>query len=344
MAENLCKSVGQVIHSYDRFETVCGDFMRVRVEIDVHKPLCRGRKKKVVRVCGIGAPAAASSRGPDLSSETLVMNTVVELPSRANVQLGKQRPSETSLEGEHGMGTSLPLDGAISDILRDEDAFQNHLKEIDMELEGYMHPTKGIHESFSLEVGKADGQEIGVIMVQESTLAETNSKIMDVAVEAEVDLPKIVTHMNKEEGSHFSPKGCEEQDKQRQESPSVGLGQPSSELDNATSVGPNTRTWKRLQHQPMHVGTVVAKDVEVGTKRKHKPEICISEPTENPEVKKRREDDEVLEMRSLLQASRFGECNFFIVPRSGNRVAHGLAQYAKNLSDSCTWMVICPLS
>ncbi|KAL0011646.1 hypothetical protein SO802_006754 [Lithocarpus litseifolius] len=350
----------------------------------------------------------------------------------------------------------------ISNILRDEDAFQNHLEKIDMELEGHLHPTKGIHKSFSLEVGKGDDQGIGVIMMQESTLAETNSKIMDVAIQAEVELPKIVTHMNKEEGSLFSPKGCEEQDKQWQESPSVGLGQPSSGLDNATSAGPNTRTWKRLQHQPMHVGTVVTKDVEVGIKRKHKPVTCISEPIENLEMKKRREDDEVLEMSallknefgsaiqmkkpeaevgwtmphppylkinvdgavferqrlvgigvvvrdhlglvrvalsmkvhgllgpleteakameeglrfawdqdvhaaifegdsmvvynsltgsitppssicnlitgSLLQASRFGECNFSIVPRSGNRVAHGLVQYAKNLSDSCTWI------
>lgn len=41
---------------------------------------------------------------------------------------------------------------------------------------------------------------------------------------------------------------------------------------------------------------------------------------------------------SLLQASRFAECMFSVVPLSGNRVAHGLAQYAKNLSDSCTWI------
>ena len=41
---------------------------------------------------------------------------------------------------------------------------------------------------------------------------------------------------------------------------------------------------------------------------------------------------------SLLQAARFGECKFFAVARSGNRVAHGLAQYAKNLSGSCTWI------
>ena len=41
---------------------------------------------------------------------------------------------------------------------------------------------------------------------------------------------------------------------------------------------------------------------------------------------------------SLLQAARFGQCLFSVVPRSGNKVAHGLAQYAKNLSNSCTWI------
>ena len=43
-AESLCKLVGRVIHSINRPETECGDFMRIRVEIDVHKPLCRGRR------------------------------------------------------------------------------------------------------------------------------------------------------------------------------------------------------------------------------------------------------------------------------------------------------------
>ncbi|XP_075656728.1 uncharacterized protein LOC142626894 [Castanea sativa] len=43
-AESLCKSVGRVIHSDDRSETECGEFMRIRVEVDAHKPLCRGRR------------------------------------------------------------------------------------------------------------------------------------------------------------------------------------------------------------------------------------------------------------------------------------------------------------
>lgn len=52
----------------------------------------------------------------------------------------------------------------------------------------------------------------------------------------------------------------------------------------------------------MHGGTVVYKDAEVGMKRKHKhkPELCLFESTENPEVKKRRPDGEVLEVSALL--------------------------------------------
>ena len=77
--------------------------------------------EKVVRVCGIGAPTASSSHGPALSSETPTMNTVVELPSHADGQLGKQRQSETSLEGELGMGrggATLPLGGAMAPAKR----------------------------------------------------------------------------------------------------------------------------------------------------------------------------------------------------------------------------------
>lgn len=41
---------------------------------------------------------------------------------------------------------------------------------------------------------------------------------------------------------------------------------------------------------------------------------------------------------SLLQATSFSKCMFSVVRRSGNKVAYGLAQHAKNLSGSCTWI------
>ena len=37
---------------------------------------------------------------------------------------------ETNLEGERGMGMIISIDGALSDILRNEEAFQNHLNEL----------------------------------------------------------------------------------------------------------------------------------------------------------------------------------------------------------------------
>ena len=45
---------------------------------------------------------------------------------------------------------------------------------------------------------------------------------------------------------------------------------------------------------------------------------------------------------SLIQATRFRECSFSVVPRCGNKVAHGLAQHAKSLSESVVWLESCP--
>ena len=79
----------------------------------------------------------------------------------------------------------------------------------------------------------------------------------------------------------------------------MDLGQPNSGL------GPNTRTWKRLQVQTKVVGTVCPSDVEVGSKRKHKANLNFSEYSETPELKKRKGDDEVLVVSNLLK-NEFG--------------------------------------
>ena len=42
-AEGICQSIGRVIHYSDEDEANGGEFMRVRVEIDITKPLSRGR-------------------------------------------------------------------------------------------------------------------------------------------------------------------------------------------------------------------------------------------------------------------------------------------------------------
>jgi len=41
-------------------------------------------------------------------------------------------------------------------------------------------------------------------MVEESTLVDTNSNVVESLVQVEVDLTRIVPHMNKEKGSQFS--------------------------------------------------------------------------------------------------------------------------------------------
>jgi len=43
VVEKICKVVGQVIHSNDPAKTERDKFMRIRVEMDISLPLCRGR-------------------------------------------------------------------------------------------------------------------------------------------------------------------------------------------------------------------------------------------------------------------------------------------------------------
>ena len=228
-AENLCKSVGRVIHSNDRSEIECGDFMRIRVEVDVHRPLCRGRRvrfnpdregwvsfryerlpifchwcgvlnhdskecdlwlqskgelradtqeygswlrvdstslirKKVVRVSGMGAPNATSSHGQSMM-EKPGMNTDTEGPNTVEVQQGEQRVAETNVDDVSVSGMVFPTKGALSNVLGNEEAFQAHLKEIDVELEG--RNDKVLHE------GGAECDEVRQ-MVEESNVVETN--------------------------------------------------------------------------------------------------------------------------------------------------------------------------
>ena len=46
-------------------------------------------RKKVVRVCGMGAPSVASGRGLESTMEKPAMNTGIKVPSHANVQQGE---------------------------------------------------------------------------------------------------------------------------------------------------------------------------------------------------------------------------------------------------------------
>lgn len=43
-AEGICQTLGRIFHYSDKDETVGGEFMRVRMEIDIMKPLSQGRR------------------------------------------------------------------------------------------------------------------------------------------------------------------------------------------------------------------------------------------------------------------------------------------------------------
>ena len=43
-AEGICQTLGRIIHCSDEEETDGGEFMRVRVKLDIKKPLSRGRR------------------------------------------------------------------------------------------------------------------------------------------------------------------------------------------------------------------------------------------------------------------------------------------------------------
>ena len=46
--EGICQPFGQIIHCSDEDETDGGEFMRVRVELNITKPLSRGRQVRFV--------------------------------------------------------------------------------------------------------------------------------------------------------------------------------------------------------------------------------------------------------------------------------------------------------
>lgn len=46
-AEGICRTLRHVIHCSDEDKIDGGEFMRVRVEIDIMKPLSRGRRVPV---------------------------------------------------------------------------------------------------------------------------------------------------------------------------------------------------------------------------------------------------------------------------------------------------------
>ena len=97
----------------------------------------------MVRVFGMGAFNTSPSQGQPAMEKT-AMNTSTEVPDLVELQQEKQREFEFNVNGENGLGLVVPTTGVLSNILSNEEAFQTHLKEIDMELEGHMHMVKEV--------------------------------------------------------------------------------------------------------------------------------------------------------------------------------------------------------
>lgn len=118
----------------------------------------------MVWVCGIGAPNATSSQGQP------AMNTSTKVPDSIELQQEEQKVSKPNVDGENGSGLVVLTKGALSNILSNE-AFQTHLKEIDMELEGRMHMDKGLHE------GGADFAKVR-LMLEGSNVVDISTGVM----------------------------------------------------------------------------------------------------------------------------------------------------------------------
>ena len=103
-------------------------------------------RKKVVKVSGSGN-GKASARGPNAGTgDSARENGAIE----GNQTVGQQDEQggfDVNLDSGREEGEFLQQVSKISVILRNEDAFQNHLKEIDMELEGNLSTMQGAMES-----------------------------------------------------------------------------------------------------------------------------------------------------------------------------------------------------
>ncbi|XP_030970080.1 uncharacterized protein LOC115990383 [Quercus lobata] len=253
VAEALCQSAGRVIQSKDRSEMECGDFMRIRVEVDVHKPLCHGRKvrfspdregwvtfryERLSIFCHWCGVLNHDSKDCDLwlqsKGELRVENKGYGVWLRADpISLLRKKVvrvsgSGTSMAPPHvpteptrgsggdsgvteGIPTELPHDsdrgsadmdlgnnrgrvdrsqGALraSEILRSEDAFQEHLKEIDRELGDNMTTMQGERETNIPVEDKTNSQGKEVVLVNGSNLEGSNLVVGEAVFQSEGEM------------------------------------------------------------------------------------------------------------------------------------------------------------
>nr|POE63924.1 hypothetical protein CFP56_01962 [Quercus suber] len=140
----------------------------------------------------MGASNATSSQGqPAIERPTMNMST--EVLDSIELRQEEQRVSKSNVDGVNGSRLVGPTKGALSNILSNEEAFQTHLKEIGMELEGHMHKDKGLHE------GEADFAKVR-LMVEELNVADISTSVMASFVQPSMDVTKAGSQMEQVDG------------------------------------------------------------------------------------------------------------------------------------------------
>uniref|UniRef100_A0A7N2R0J3 DUF4283 domain-containing protein n=1 Tax=Quercus lobata TaxID=97700 RepID=A0A7N2R0J3_QUELO len=116
-AGKICEVVGQIVHSTDPAETEEGNFMRIRVEMDVSLPLCHGRVVKMDhsdRDCDIWLESAGSlvetqkTFGLSLSAPSFFLSkrSVVPVPSFYTQKCKPPKPHANEARLEYGGETN----------------------------------------------------------------------------------------------------------------------------------------------------------------------------------------------------------------------------------------------
>nr|POE52881.1 hypothetical protein CFP56_67942 [Quercus suber] len=210
----------------------------------------------------MGDPNATSSQGQPAMKRP-AMNTSTEGSDSVEVQQQEQRVSAPNVGGEIGSELVGPSKGALSDILNNEEAFQNHLTEIDMELEGYVHKDKGVYEN------GADAAEVS-LMLKESHVADFSIGVLASSVHPSMDGTKAGSQLKQVDGCQAIQSDLVVHDQNE-------TGTVSGDL-NHSSVGPgsNTRTWKRLQVQAKVGNTFVnARVAHISTVESDHCMLCL---------------------------------------------------------------------
>ena len=144
--------------------------------------------KKVVRMSGSGA-SMASAHAPNAPPANSVREIGATKGIPTDVQQHPDRGRfDMNLDNSRDEGELFQGAIKISEILRSEDAFQEHLKEIDRELEDNMVTMQGVRETTTPLVRGTISQGKEGIMVNDSNLVGFNAEVGKNLIRSEVEI------------------------------------------------------------------------------------------------------------------------------------------------------------